>query len=107
VVPLLWRLEVGNVLEMGVRRGRTNATFRDAALAYLGILPITADPDTDRQAWGPTAQLAIRHRLTFNDAAYLELAKRRALSLATLDADLRAAGAAEGITLLESRDFEQ
>jgi hypothetical protein len=69
--------------------------------------PSTADPDTDRQAWGPTAQLAIRHRLTFNDAAYLELAKRRALPLATLEADLRAAGAAEGITLLESRDFEQ
>lgn len=36
-VPALWRLEVGNVLEMGVRRGRHDAAFR---------------PEADRQAWG-------------------------------------------------------
>ena len=99
-VPALWRLEIGNVLEMGVRKGRTDAAFRDAALADLVLLPITVDPETDRHAWGATAKLAIRHRLTLYDATYLELARRRSLPLATLDQDLRTAAAAEDIVLI-------
>ncbi len=99
-VPALWRLEVANVLEMGVRRGRHDAAFRDATLADLGLLPITPDPDTERQAWGATLRLAERHRLTLYDAAYLELAQRRALPLATLDVELRNAGQIEGVALL-------
>ena len=99
-VPALWRLEVANILEMGVRRGRTKAAFRDAALIDLALLPISLDPETDRQAWGATARLAARHRLTLYDAAYLELAKRRGLPLATLDLELRAAARAERIPLL-------
>ena len=99
-VPGLWRLEVANVLEMGVRRGRTKAAFRDAALTDLALLPISLDPETHLQAWGAAARLAARHRLTFYDAAYLELAKRRGLPLATLDLELRAAARAERITLL-------
>jgi predicted nucleic acid-binding protein len=99
-VPALWRLEVANVLEMGVRKGRTDAAFRDAALADLALLPISVDPETDRHAWGATAKLAARYRLTLYDAAYLELARRRSLPLATLDQDLRAAAAAEDIVLL-------
>ena len=99
-VPALWRLEVANVLEMGVRKRRSSASFRDAALADLAQLPIAVDPETDRQAWGPTAKLAARHRLTVYDAAYLELARRRGLPLATLDQDLRAAADAEDVPLL-------
>ena len=99
-VPSLWRLEVANVLEMNVRRGRHDATFRDAALADLTILPIYLDEETDRHAWGDTARLAARYRLTLYDAAYLELAQRRGLPLATLDEDLRRAASAEGLTLL-------
>ena len=99
-VPALWRLEVANVLEMGVRKGRADATFRDAALADLALLPITVDRETDRQAWGATAKLAARHRLTLYGAAYLELARRRCLPLATLDHELRAAATAEDIILL-------
>ena len=99
-VPGLWRLEIGNVLEMGVRKGRTDAAFRDAALADLALLPISVDPETDRHAWGATVKLAARHRLTLYDAAYLELARRRSLPLATLDAELRVAAAAEDIILI-------
>ena len=100
LVPALWKLEVGNVLEMGVRRGRHDAAFRDATLADLSALPITIDPDTDRQAWSTTLRLAVRHRLTMYDAAYLELAQRRGLPLATLDHELRAAADAERVVLL-------
>ncbi|MGB9458422.1 MAG: type II toxin-antitoxin system VapC family toxin [Bryobacteraceae bacterium] len=99
-VPALWRLEVANVLEMGVRKGRTDAAFRDAALADLALLPITVDAETDRHAWGATAKLAARYRLTLYDAAHLELARRRSLPLATLDPELRAAAAAEDIILI-------
>lgn len=99
-VPGLWRLEVANVLDMGVRRKRNDTAFRDATLADLDLLPIRVDPDTDRQAWGITLRLASRHRLPLYDAAYLELAMRRGLPLATLDTDLRAAAAAEAVDLM-------
>jgi predicted nucleic acid-binding protein len=99
-VPTHWSLEVANVLEMGVRRGRHDAAFRDATLADLALLPVSLDPHTPRQAWGPTLRLAEHHRLTLYDAAYLELAKRLNLPLATLDNDLRMAARAEGVIVL-------
>jgi predicted nucleic acid-binding protein len=99
-VPSLWRLEVANILEMGLRRGRHDSAFLQATLADLSLLPINLDPETDRQAWGATLRLAHRHRLTSYDATYLELAQRRGLPLATLDGDLRAAAIAEGVPLL-------
>jgi len=99
-VPSLWRLEVANILEMGVRRRRHNAAFRDATLNDLALLPVNIDPETDRQAWGATIHLAERHRLSLYDAAYLELALRRTLPLATLDAELRKAATAEKVSLL-------
>ncbi len=99
-VPAIWRLEVANILETCVRRRRTDATFRDATLADLALLPIHLDADTDRHAWGATMVLAERHRLTLYDAAYLELAQRRGLPLATLESELRTAAGAESVPLL-------
>ena len=99
-VPGLWKLEVANVLEMSLRRKRHNAAFRDATLADLAQLPIQVDAETDRHAWGATLHLAERHQLTLYDAAYLELALRRNLPLATLDEDLRRAARAEKVRLL-------
>lgn len=100
IVPGLWRLEVANSLTMGVRRGRIDADFRRAALADLALLDIATDQRTDAQAWGETLALADRCRLTLYDAAYLELALRRTLPLATLDRDLQAAARALGVRLL-------
>ena len=99
-VPGLWRLEVANALESGVRRGRIDAAFRDGALADLSKFPVQVDSETDRQAWGATLQLAERHRLTLYDAAYLELALRRDLPLATLDKDLHHAAIAQKVKLV-------
>jgi len=101
-VPGLWKLEVANILEMGARRGRHDAAFRNSTLADLALLPISVDAETDRQAWGATLQLSERHRLTLYDAAYLELALRRGLPLASLDAELRGAAQAEGVIVLGS-----
>lgn len=99
-VPSLWPLEVANILEMGVRRNRHDAAFRDATLADLALLPVSIDTDTARHAWGATLRLAERHRLTLYEAANLELALRRGLPLATLDTELRAAAGAEKVVLL-------
>ena len=98
--PSLWRLEIANVLEMGVRRGRHTAKFRDETLDDLAQLPIRTDPETERHAWDATLRLASRHKLTVYDAAYLELALRRGLPLATLDAELRTAAAKQSVKLL-------
>ncbi|HKF48526.1 MAG TPA: type II toxin-antitoxin system VapC family toxin [Terracidiphilus sp.] len=99
-VTALWRLEVANVLEMGVRRGRTDTAFRNSALRDLALLPIRTDPETDAHAWGETLRIAEKHKLTIYDATYLELAKRLALPLATLDVELRAAAKSEKLQLL-------
>jgi predicted nucleic acid-binding protein len=85
---------------MSVRRNRMDADLRNKTLANLSLLPISLDPETDRQAWGATSVIAAHHRLTLYDAAYLELALRRTMPLATLDIELRAAASAEGVQLL-------
>lgn len=95
-----WPLEVANALLMAVRRGRIDERFRDSSLRDLATLPITLDPETGARAWREITGFADRYRLTIYDAAYLELAHRRALPLATLDTQLRAAAGASGVTLV-------
>ena len=99
-VPSLWRLEVANVLETGARRARHDRAFRDATLSDLALLPLSTDTETEKHAWSATLRLAERHQLTIYDAAYLELAQRRRLPLATLDKELRDAAISENVPLL-------
>jgi predicted nucleic acid-binding protein len=99
-VPGLWRWEIANVLHLNARRGRHDAEFRDGALATLALLPLTVDAEADRQVWSGALQLAQRNGLTVYDAAYLEIASRRNIPLATLDRELRSAAAREDIQLL-------
>ena len=100
VVPSLWRLEVANAFQSALRRKRISPEYRDESLVELGELPITLDTDTDTYAWTTTLRLAERFGLTIYDAAYLELAQRRSLPLATLDNELREAATAIDVTLL-------
>ena len=74
--------------------------FRQSALADLALLDITVDQHTDSRAWEATLHLADRFRLTVYDAAYLEVAQRHMLPLATLDTDLCAAAANLGVRVL-------
>ena len=85
---------------MAVKRKRIDATFRDASLADLRALAIDIDPETDQQAWTATLRLADRFQLTLYDAAYVELAHRLTLPLATLDQEMRVAAGALGLVLL-------
>lgn len=96
-VPSLWRLEVANALQMAVRRSRMTTAQRDQALEDLSGLAITVDAETEAYAWSTTLKLAERFNLTLYDAAYLELAQRRSLPLASLDEALCVA--AQGLGL--------
>jgi len=98
--PSLWPLEVLNVLVMAQRRGRITLEARQNRIALLHALPITLDTETAGQSWTITNLLAERHGLTLYDAAYLELAQRLGLPLATLDTDLRTAASNLGVPLL-------
>jgi len=100
IVPALWRLEVLNGLQVAVRRGRIDSAYRDASLADLQSLVIAIDPATNRQAWSATLRLCERFGLTPYDAAYLELAQRRQLPLATLDAAMVRAARADNVPLV-------
>jgi predicted nucleic acid-binding protein len=100
VVPALWRLEIANSLTVAVRRRRIEANFRRAALTDLALLDIAIDDQTDVPAWGETLRLADFFQLTVYDVAYLELAQRRNLPLATLDGELRAAAKSLGLGLM-------
>ena len=97
VVPGLWQLEVANGLQMAIRRGRIDKAYREQALERLGRLNIEIDLETSTHAWGATLRLADRSGLTPYDAAYLELAQRRRLPLATLDRRLGQAATEAGI----------
>jgi len=99
VVPGLWHLEVANGLEMAVRRKRLSRGDADDILGDLAHYAIEVDGETHRRAWAETRRLAREHRLTLYDAAYLELAERRKLPLATLDADLAKAAKRQGVAL--------
>lgn len=98
-VPSLWRLEVANAFQSAIRRKRIASSYRDEALAALAQLAIVVDMETEAYAWSTTLRLAERHGLTLYDAAYLELAQRRSLPLATLDKKLRGAAVALDIEI--------
>lgn len=100
IVPSIWRFEVGNALQMAIRRKRITDVFRDDALARLLAMPISVDPDTDAHAWTTALRLSQRFGLTLYDAAYVELAQRHSLPLATLDQEMRAAAIALSVPVL-------
>lgn len=98
-VPALWHLELGNVLLGAMRRERIDQAGVEAFLSRLDAYDIAVDEETISRAWGKTLDLAQQHNLSTYDAAYLELALRRHLPLATLDRALIAAAERAGVAL--------
>jgi predicted nucleic acid-binding protein len=97
IVPSLWPLEVANALLVGERRKRATEAKVTTFLGLLKSLPIVTDDETAIHAWHGSIQLARIRQLSVYDAAYLELAIRLALPLATLDDRLKAAANAAGV----------
>ena len=93
--PALWPIEVANVLLVATRRGRVDSEEWEQLYANLEALPIEIDPVSTSRVWGTALQLANAHRLSVDDAMYLELALRMRLPLATLDRALSEAARTE------------
>lgn len=95
-VPSIWWFEIRNTLVMNERRGRVTEPDSEAFLHVLSLMPVVVDTAPNEKA---VLALARRHRLTVYDAAYLELAQREGVPLATLDQMLKKAAQAEGLSL--------
>lgn len=91
VVPALWTFEVGNALIGAERRGRLTQAETHHFLSLLRRLPIRVEEVSQPIAWGEVLSLARLYHLSTYDAAYLELAMRHNLPIATLDDALRQA----------------
>ena len=94
-VPALWELELTNVLRTTCLRQRQNAERAQQVLVRMAQLPI--DVDRHAVARSELLALALRFGLSSYDAAYLELALRKQLPLATKDGDLADAARAAGV----------
>lgn len=85
IVPAIWSFELGNILLVSERRGRITPPQLQQAVSLLRLLPLEVDHDGD-----VLSVIALGHKtgLTYYDAAYLDLAIRKAIPLATLDKSL-------------------
>lgn len=102
VVPPLWYHEISNIVLMNERKGRINREEADTMLQSFGLLPIEVDGEAIEQAFRGTVELARTHCLTIYDAAYLELALRGKLPLASLDRELVDAARIEGALMADA-----
>jgi predicted nucleic acid-binding protein len=102
IVPVLWQLEVTNVLAMVQRRGVLTADEVEEGLRYFeGFLTAQAEVISALPGMREILRLARELGLTSYDALYVDLARREGLPLATLDKRLRAAAAKAGVALLK------
>ena len=97
LVPSIWWFEIRNTLVVNERRGRLAEADTAAFLRTLARFAVTIDRQPGE---AEVFALARQHRLTVYDAAYLELARRDSVPLATLDRELIAAARAERVPLL-------
>jgi predicted nucleic acid-binding protein len=101
VVPSLWPYEVANALVIAERRRRLSASEALHCLEMLSGLRVSVDSQPVREVLDRLLPLAKQYQLTAYDAAYLELAIREGLELATLDEALRRATLAAGAKLFQ------
>lgn len=99
-VPSIWRWEVANTLLRAERQGKLRSAAMLSSLAMLMDLPLEIEDMTDDVQVNALLPMARAERMTLFDAAYLDLAERTGLPLATLDGGLAAAAARRGVTLL-------
>ena len=100
-VPSLWLLEVANVLILAERRGRLAEADSTRFVELLRALPIAMDEEASLQTILTILARSRAYGLTSYDAAYLELAMRLGLPLATRDKSLRAACKKSGVKVFK------
>jgi predicted nucleic acid-binding protein len=104
LVPAVWPLEVVNVLLVAERRGRLERADSARFLSLLASLPIVVESMMTARAFGEILALARDMDLSSYDAAYLDLAMREGIPLATFDERLRGAAERAGVPVVGSSD---
>lgn len=99
-VPAHWPVEVSNGMLMALRRKRIQPGRSELFWDELAELPILVEPPFSFSQAKVVGSLCEQYGLTVYDGAYLELAKRRGLPLATLDKDLLRAAPLAGAALV-------
>ena len=97
LVPVIWGLEVANVIARAEAKGLVTEARSADFLERLDGADIEVDMATSAHALSDTLQLARRYMLSAYDASYLELALRLGIPLATLDVDLQTAAQKAGV----------
>jgi predicted nucleic acid-binding protein len=100
IVPTIWFYEVSNVLKMALLKSRISEADLTEIEQIVAALDIEVDEASTRQGLSETLHLAREYKLTAYDAAYLELALRRGVPLATLDKAMRKAAQIAGIEVM-------
>lgn len=101
IVPQLFWFEIGNVLLNAVKpkkdgsAGRISKVQLDEILMDISALPIYTDLQPDSETRTRILSTALDSNLTYYDATYLELARRKDLPLKTWDKALQAAAVME------------
>ena len=98
-VPFIWPLEVANVLVTAERRKDLKPAHVTSFAEELSAWPIQVDALGLDRVFQQILSTARLYRLSAYDAAYLELAIREGLPLATTDKDLRKAASAAGVKI--------
>lgn len=99
-VPPLWWYEISNALTVALRRRRLKEADVMRLVELYGHLPIQTDSHLNAEVAWRFHALAREHNLSAYDAAYLELAQRRGLGLASLDQRLLNAARDAGVDLI-------
>lgn len=99
-VPAIWELELTNVLRTACIRQRLDAQRAQQVLARIALLPIEVDRHAVPRS--ELLSLSLRFGSSSYDAAYLELALRRQLPVASKDGALMAAALAAGVGVVGS-----
>lgn len=100
IVPAFWPLEIANALLAGERRGRVARSDSVGFIELLDALPITSDVQTFERPFRDILPLSREEGLSVYDGAYLELALRLQVPLATKDARLAKAAGHLGLIVL-------
>ena len=100
-VPALWPFEMANVLAVAERRGRMRPEQVGRFLQALTALPLHVEQRAPSSSLPSLVGTARASGLSAYDAAYLELAARTGLQLATRDMALQAAAERSGVVIFE------
>ena len=101
LTPAIWPFEVANALLVAERHKRVTMAQATALLQRISKLPVLVEAISPNRAFEQILQVARQYQLTEYDAAYVDLALREALPLATLNAKLGRAAHSAGLMLVE------